>query len=154
MITAPVPPVANALARMLSAVGYCGFANFDLRRGGDTDYVLELNLRPGRSSYFLAAAGANPAALVYRDHVSGEKLPPVPANRPALFRTVPFSVVWQYTPREADARMARDLYRRGLAVSPLHDPHDLRGNPLRAFYVAAHMRREKQKFRRYAIRFR
>lgn len=154
MTTAPVPSVANALARMLVSLGYCGFANFDLRRSGGVDYVLELNLRPGRSSYFLAAAGANPAALVYRDHVLGENLPLMIAGHPALFRTVPFSVVWRYTPRDADAQLARELYRRGLSISPLHDPYDLGHNPLRAFYVAAHMQREKQKFRRYAIQYR
>ncbi len=154
MMTAPIPPVAHALAHMLNSVGYRGFANVDLRRAKGVDYALEVNLRPGRSSYFLAAAGASPATLVYRDHVLGETLSPMHANRPALFRTVPFSVVWQYSPRESDAHAARELYRRGLSVSLLHAPADLRYNPRRALYVAAHMRREVQKFRRYAVRHR
>ncbi|MBQ8174479.1 MAG: hypothetical protein IJ009_03660 [Clostridia bacterium] len=151
LVTAPIPRVAASLAEMLSRLGYRGFANFDIRRDvRGHDYVLEVNLRQGRSNYFLTAAGTNPTILLARDCILCEALGETDAKKSVLFRTVPLSVVCRYTARDRDAILAKSLHRKGCDVSLLHAPSDLFANPLRTLYVWEHMRREKQKFRRYA----
>ncbi len=153
LVTAPIPRVAAPLATMLTDIGYRGFANIDIRRDAKgRDFVLEINLRQGRSNYFLTAAGANPAEILARDCVLGEELGEADVRREVLFRTVPLSVVCRYTARDRDAALARSLHRRGRDVSLLDTRADTFANPLRSLYVWEHMRREKEKFRRYAER--
>lgn len=156
LVTAPIPPVAEPLCRLLASVGYRGFANFDLRQDPCSGrfYALEVNLRLGRSNYFLTAGGQNPASWLINDYVHHTPLPTVDMAGELLFRTVPYAVVWRYTACRADALLARELHRAGKEACPLYDRYDLVRNPMRALYVAAHMRRERQKFHRYCARAR
>lgn len=156
LVNAPIPPIAEPLCRLLAAVGYRGFANFDLRRDERDGlfYALEVNLRLGRSNYFLTAGGQNPAAWLLADYVHKKPLKTVDMSGQLLFRTIPFSLVWQYTERNADAALARALHHAGREACPLYDVRDLVHNPLRTLYVAVHMRRERKKFQRYCIRMR
>ncbi|MBQ8351787.1 MAG: ATP-grasp domain-containing protein [Clostridia bacterium] len=156
LVTVPVPEIAKPLCHLLAAVGYRGFANFDLRQDVHDGrfYALEVNLRLGRSNYFLTAGGQNPAAWLLDDYVRHTALPCVDMENEVLFRTVPYAVVRRYTARDEDADLAQALHRAGRDACPLYDRDDLVGNPLRALYVAAHMRREKQKFRQYCARIR
>ncbi len=154
-VTCPIPRVAEPLARMLTAIGYRGFANFDLRCDADgREYVLEINLRQGRSNYHLTAAGCNPAALLYRDLILKETLSPQDTKEEVLYHTAPLSLLRHYTESEEDARLLRRLGAAGKAVSPFFAPTDLFYSPLRLGYVAAHMYRQRGKFRRYAVRYR
>ena len=150
-VTCPIPRVAEPLAKMLTAMDYRGFANFDLRCDADgQEYVLEINLRQGRSNYHLTAAGCNPAALLYRDLILGEALVPQDADTEVLYHTAPLSLLRRYIESEEDAR----LLGRLRAVSPFFARADLLHNPLRLAYVAAHMYRQRGKFHRYAVRYR
>lgn len=151
LITAPIPPVAARIGTLLSAIGYRGFANFDLRRDRDGRfYVLEMNLRPGRSNHFLTAGGLNPARLVTEDCVLGRDLVPADMTAPLLWRTVPYQTVLRYTRDPALREAAAALHRAGHEAGPWWEEDDLAFNPRRAAYVFLHMRREKEKFRRYA----
>ena len=137
-------------AEMLMSVGYRGFANFDLRldaRDGRL-YLLELNLRPGRSNWFLTAVGASPAELLARDYILGESIPPFDASADVLFRTVPYAVLRRYIQEDRLAAEAERLHRAERDACPWYSPADLR-DVRRLFYVAAHMYREGKKFRRY-----
>ena len=149
LITAKIPPVADRLSEMLASIGYRGFANFDLRfdsRDGKF-YVLELNLRLGRSNWFLTAARANPAELLCRDYILGEQIDAYDVEKDVLFRTVPYTVVRRYTAESGLVLQAERLHRTGRESCPWYssDLSDIR----RLFYVAAHMYRERKKFRRH-----
>lgn len=151
LVTASIPPVAEKIARMLADFGYRGFANLDIRRDArGRDFLLELNLRQGRSSYFLAAAGVNPAEILVQDVLEGKNLSPVDVSESVLFRTVPLSTVRHHTVRDRDAVLCKRLHDAGRDVSLLSPASDLMFNPLRRFYVWEHMRRERQKFRRFS----
>lgn len=55
--------IVTEAARLLEAVGYTGFANFDIKvdpRDG-SHYFFEINTRLGRSNYYVTAAGDNAA---------------------------------------------------------------------------------------------
>ena len=151
LLTAPIPPVAERIVRMLTDFCYRGFANLDIRRDArGRDFVLELNLRQGRSNYFLTAAGVNPAEVVVRDVVEQMDLAPTVVTENVLVRTVPLSTVCRHTARDRDAVLCKRLHRAGRDVSLLHPTADLFLNPLRRVYVWEHMRREAQKFRRFS----
>ena len=154
LVSAAIPPVAEALCRLLASFSYRGFANFDLRRDRRDGrfYALEVNLRLGRSNYFLTAGGQNPAAWILRDHMGHAPLLPTDMKGLFLFRTVPFSTVWQYTAGQEDAALARALHQAGREACPLYDRGDMLHDVRRALYVAVHMQREKQKFSHYGIR--
>lgn len=156
LITVPIPAVAGKLSAMLSSLGYRGFANFDLRRDPRDGifYALELNLRLGRSNYFLTGGGMNPAVLLVEDYLHGTDLRPTDMQREQLFRTVPFRTLYRYTEDEGLASYARHLHESGEECSPLYAIDDLARNPSRLAYVTAHMQREASKFRRYCPRYR
>jgi D-aspartate ligase len=154
-VTCPIPRVAEPLSKMLTAIGYRGFANFDLRCDADgQEYVLEINLRQGRSNYHLTAAGCNPAALLYRDLILEEPLSPQDAKEEVLYHTAPLSLLYHYTESDEDARLLRRLWAAGKTASPFYAPTDFFHDPIRFAYVAAHMYRQREKFRRYAVRYR
>ena len=59
-------PLVENIRRMLEDCHYTGFSNFDIKVGDDpTDFrVFEINLRQGRSNYYVTASGMNIARLV------------------------------------------------------------------------------------------
>ncbi len=152
LITERVPPIARRISSFLTTLGYRGFANFDLRediRTGKT-YVLDMNLRQGRSAHFLTAGGENPAVHLVEDVCLQREKRCRDLQKQILFRTVPRSVVRAYTQDDALLERAEALLAASRDENPYFHAEDLRANPRRLLYVLAHMAREKQKFRRYA----
>ena len=113
----------------LRAVGWQGFANFDLKLDPRTgEYKLfEMNPRQGRSSYYATAAGGNLARVLVQDVVQERPAPPVIARRAVLWRIAPFGVLRRYVADKALLTRAAALRRAGRCVSQLwcrweHDP--------------------------------
>lgn len=154
LLTAPVPPIADKICAFLEAEHYVGFANFDLRRGeSGALFVLEMNLRQGRSSHFLTAGGQNPARWLVRD-LTDMPLPQRDMDTPVLFRTVPRGVLRHYAPDPARLSVAERLFGTEGEATPCGGDF-LRSYSLRrAAYLAFHAMRERQKFRRFATRMR
>ena len=78
IVTEPVSslPIADKIKDMLEALGYTGFSNFDikLREGTKDDFrVFEINLRQGRSNFYLTSAGLNVAYLANEVYESDGK---------------------------------------------------------------------------------
>ena len=151
LMTERVPPIARRLAELLEKEGYRGFANFDLRedvRTGRT-YVLEMNLRQGRSAHFLTAGGENPAVYLTEDVFLQKTRACRDLQKKVLFRTVPRSVLRRYVQDDALLAQAEMLFHTPRDENPFFDAGDLTASPRRLSYVLAHMLREKQKFGRY-----
>ena len=84
--------------RMLSDVGYRGFANFDVKRDpkDGRELFLDCNPRIGRNSFYNLAAGVNPMRVQVEDsidHLPGETLRAV---EPALYTLVPVPLLRRY----------------------------------------------------------
>lgn len=108
------PPLYDRVASFLTSIGYRGFANFDFKfdaRDG-VDKCFEINLRQGRSSFYVTAAGANLAQYLIEDVVFGRPMPVVRTSAEVLWLFCAPSVARRYASAE-DARRIRPLIREG-----------------------------------------
>ena len=115
--------VAEA-ARLLEAVGYTGFANFDIKvdpRDG-SHVFFEINTRLGRSNYYVTAAGDNVARILVEDLVEGRPFAEglrVARSRPSLYTVVPKRTVLGYIQDAALRRELQGLYALGCDTDPI-----------------------------------
>ncbi len=153
IVTEPVSdfPLAEKLRAMLEDLGYTGFSNFDikLRPGTFDDYrVFEINLRQGRSNYYVTSSGINIARLaaeVYRD--KGDSLES--CEKEFFWHHVPKSVAYTYTEDKGLVARAKSLAQKGLEASSLWYKADFKLNPMRFICAAEQLRRQKKKFKIY-----
>lgn len=99
----------------LDGIGYVGFANFDMKfdqRDG-TYKLFEMNLRQGRSSFFVTAAGYNLAKWLVDDVIYHKDLPCTVAKNKVLWTTIPTKIIFDYVHNESAKKEARALIREG-----------------------------------------
>ena len=152
IVTEPVSslPFAGRIRDMLEDMGYTGFSNFDIKYTGEGDdyRVFEINLRQGRSNYYVTAAGISIARLAAETYTDdGEDC--VLCDSEWFWHHVPRSVAYTYTEDAALVARARALRRAGRESSSLWYKPDLRANPLRFLCVCEVLRRQRGKFRKY-----
>ncbi len=102
------------IKRLLEALGYVGFSNFDIKYDSrDGKYkAFEINCRQGRSNYYVTGAGHNIARMVVEDRVLERDLPFQMTQNRSLWRMVPRKVAFKFTPRKYHEEM-RALIRAG-----------------------------------------
>ncbi len=152
IITEPVKnlPFADKIRDMLEDMGYTGFSNFDIKyTGKDDDYrIFEINLRQGRSNFYVTAAGMNIARLaaeMYEDEGDSLEL----CENAHFWHHVPKSVAYTFTEDDALIAQAKALCKAGKETSSLWYKPDFRGNPLRFICVVESLRRQIGKFKKY-----
>lgn len=152
IITEYNEPLMTKLKAFLEEIGYTGYANFDIKYDSrDGSYrVFEINLRQGRSNYYVTGAGYNIARYVVEDRVLGHDLGECVMNRKETFwHSVPRGVVYRYVKDAAFIEKAKRLSREGLETTTLGYRPDLNGNPKRLGYYLVHMQRYFKKFKTY-----
>src|SRR5699024_1506124 len=79
------------LQHFLEAVGYVGFANFDMKYDArDGKYkIFEVNIRQGRSSYYVTGLGQKMAEYIVDDVLYQKEKPVTYLNKEFLFTVVP-----------------------------------------------------------------
>lgn len=145
-------PLMTRIKDFLESVGYTGFANFDIKFDPrDGSYrVFEINLRQGRSNYYVTGAGLNIARYVVEDHVLQQDL-----GEPLLFKgesywhSIPNEIVWKYTASEELVQKAKAITAAGKDTTTLGYKYDTRFNPLRSLYIWEHYRRYAEKYAKY-----
>lgn len=153
IITEPVSslPIADKIKDMLEALGYTGFSNFDikLREGTKDDFrVFEINLRQGRSNFYLTSAGLNVAYLANEVYESdGNDCNKV--ENVVFWHHIPKSTAYKYTEDKALVEKAKKLAREGREYSSVWYTPDMRFNLLRTLCVLEQLRRQKGKFKKY-----
>jgi len=157
ILTEPVStlPIAEKIKDMLESIGYTGYANFDIKCGDDpTDFRLfEINLRHGRSNYYMTAAGLNVAELACEVYESeGDDCSS--CENEVFWHLIPKSVVYAYTDDEAMVEKAKALTKAGKESSSLWYPTDMLKNPLRLICVLEQLRRQKKKYKTYCKKYR
>lgn len=153
IVTEPVSklPVAEKIKDMLEAMHYTGFANFDIKlREGTTDdfRVFEINLRQGRSNFYLTASGLNVAKLANEVFESNGN-DCIRIEKSVFWHHIPRSTAYTYTEDKTLVNTAKQLDRAGMESSSVWYKPDLWMNPLRLICVLEQLRRQKKKFKVY-----
>ena len=127
ILNEPVEPaLAEMMGGLLESLHYTGFSNFDLKYDArDGQYkVFEINVRQGRSNYYVTGAGYNLARFVTEDYIKGQELPLTLADKPFFWHVVPLSVAKEFIPGEDYQRRMEELRRAGRSVNPMENPAD------------------------------
>ena len=106
----------------LEDIGYIGFANFDMKYDSrDGQYKLfEMNLRQGRSSFFVTAGGYNLAKWLVDDIIYHKEMGCTVATNKALWTIIPTSIIFKYVQDEAVKAEARALIKQGKVCHSLY----------------------------------
>ncbi len=146
------PALCGGIRSFLEDIGYVGFANFDIKfdRRDGTYRAFEINLRQGRSNFYVTASGENIAYYLVGDHVTNDlpnacKL----VQTEAFWASIPRSIVWKYAHNDTLVAKAKAAVKAKRGYSSLWYGYDLKWNPKRLFYVAAAQFRHFKKFKIY-----
>ncbi len=148
IITTEIDEVIEQARRFLEHIGYVGFSNFDLKydRRDGTYKFFEINVRLGRSNFYVTANGDNVAEWYVRDWVRSEPMQGLTIARGEhLFAFVPKYVVKHYVLDEALRDKALGLMRAGRASDPNRYEPDL--TLKRRVYNLAYHVNQVRKFR-------
>ena len=153
IVTEPVSslPLAEKLKDMLESIGYTGFSNFDikLREGTKDDYrVFEVNLRQGRSNFYLTAAGLNVAKLA-TEVFESEGTDCLRVEKQVFWHHIPKSTAYKYTEDPALVEKAKALAKAGDESSSVWYKPDMAWNLMRTICVLEQLRRQKKKYAVY-----
>ncbi len=152
IINTEIDEIIEQATRFLEHVGYVGFSNFDLkydRRDGTLKFF-EINVRLGRSNFYVTAGGNNVSEWYVRDWVRHEEMAGVEIARGEhLFAFVPKYVIKKYVLDPVLRDKALALMKAGRASDPNWYAPDLTLKR-RAYNVAYHVNHAR-KFRKYFV---
>ncbi|GAB3190061.1 carboxylate--amine ligase [Nesterenkonia suensis] len=137
-------------AALLRAVGWRGFAMFDIKvdpRDGVAKFF-ELNPRLGRNHHYLTASGINPARLYVEEHLRGGLSGPdhQVAKQPALHTTLPLPLVKRHASAEQRRRITA-LAEQGRIINPFF--YDADADLRRILYHRAVQAKTFRTYRQY-----
>ena len=121
LITRYNEEVMMKLKGFLEALNYVGYANFDLKydeRDGKFK-VFEVNIRQGRSSYYITACGHNMAKYLVDDVIHGQQKELTLLNENYLFTVVPKIVLKNFVKNPNVLKDVKKLLRAGKYGNPL-----------------------------------
>lgn len=98
MITKPMDELWDKLGKMLTDIGWRGFANIDLKRDprDGRKVFMDFNPRIGANSYYVCAGGANPMYVLVRDIVDGVTDDDFVVRKNVLYKRIPVSLLRDY----------------------------------------------------------
>ena len=156
IVTEPISdyPFIPKIKSLLEEMKYTGFSNFDIKLNGtpeNGDYrVFEINLRQGRSNYYVTSSGINIAKLAAETYSDETEETETICQEAAFFwHHVPRSVAYKYTEDAQLVEKAKRLDREGKSASSLLYGYDFRFNPMRFICVVEQLRRQKKKYKKY-----
>ena len=151
IITEDNPGLCEKFKNYLESIGYRGFANFDIKYDSrDNTYrAFEINLRQGRSNYYVTASGCNIARLIVRDCL-GDGIDEIEYGKPAFWHIVPKKIIYSYLKELPEIKKEiKRLIREKKEFSSYFYNKDLRNNPKRLFYALAYTFNHFKKFKKY-----
>ena len=119
--------LAQQMKDFLEGIGYVGFANFDMKLDPrDGKYKLfEMNLRQGRSSFFVTASGYNLAKWLADDVIYRKEQPLTIADNKVLWSIIPKGVIYRYVADESLKAQAKALIKEGKYCQSLYYKPDM-----------------------------
>ena len=141
--------IYESYTRFLEEIGYTGFANFDMKydERDQTFKIFEINLRPGRSSFYTTLAGCNLIAESIKDLIEGKEVAEVYLSKEEkLWLGVPKEVALTYTEDETCKQIAKELIDRdeyGYTLFYDKDKNIVRNLSMKKYYQSYTERYEK-----------
>lgn len=151
VITEPNDALMDMLRAFLEEIGYVGFSNFDIKLDARDGVMklFEINVRQGRSNYFVTAAGNNIARYLVEDWVEHKAFEGCFYSRREIYwRYIPDRIVYRYSGAELNSRV-RHLIAAGQAYSSMRYAPDLRFHLRRWLFVCIHEHNHIKKFKTY-----
>ncbi len=98
----------------LEAIGYIGFSNIDMKYDSKRDkyYMMEINPRPGRSSFFVRSAGLNMMKTLVDDVIFGKKYECIMSNTESLWANISKCVIFKYVENENLKKEIKELIKQ------------------------------------------
>lgn len=151
IVTVKNDEIMQSMKRFLEEIHFVGFSNFDIKydsRDGSFR-TFEINVRQGRSNYYVTASGNNIAKLVVEDRIDNKPFEGTKYNDNEIYwRYVPDGIVCKYID-EKDRMTINYLKRNNKAYSSMRYPYDLKGNLKRSSFVLLHEINHFKKFKKY-----
>lgn len=135
----------------LESINYTGFSNFDIKFDTrDNKYkVFEINLRQGRSNYYVTSSGNNIAKYVVEDRVYNKQLDLKIQKEPFFWHVIPNNVVYNYVKDQELVNKAKKLVQEGKSATSFGYKADLKGNFKRRWYIFLYSINQMRKFKKY-----
>ena len=113
--------LSNLLKNFLESIHYTGFSNFDIKydERDNTYKIFEINLRQGRSNYYVTGAGYNLAKYVVEDRVYHKDLGYTIADKKHLWSMVPLGIPFKYVKNQEYVNEMKELVKENEFVNPL-----------------------------------
>lgn len=115
------PELREIAESLIGELGLRGFFAIDLKIDSRTGlpYVLDVNPRWGRGSYFVAVGGVNLARAMVADFIDGVSLPPLLGNREGVYAFVPPVTILRWVRDKGLRRHLLKLLIKRPAIHPL-----------------------------------
>lgn len=135
----------------LEDINYTGFSNFDIKYDSrDNTYkVFEINLRQGRSNYYVTSSGNNIAKYVVEDRIYNKELDLKIQKENFFWHVIPNNVVYKYVQNQALVNKAKSLVKEGKSATSFGYDADLKGNFKRKWYIFLYNINQMRKFKKY-----
>lgn len=135
----------------LEDINYTGYSNFDIKfdTRDNTYKVFEINLRQGRSNYYVTSSGNNIAKYIVEDRVFNKELD-LKIQKDAFFwHVIPKNVVYKYVKDQELVNKVKKLVSEGKSATSFGYEKDLKGNFKRRWYIFLYNINQMKKFKKY-----
>lgn len=142
--------ILSSAKKFLKAVKYVGYANFDIKYDStDGKYkFFEINVRLGRSNFYITASGGNYSKYVVDEYINNKKLVKEECYyNPWLYTIVPNYVIKKYVSDKELVKEYLNLKKEKRYTHPLYFKKDI--NLKRWFYIKLAYFNQIRKFKKY-----
>jgi D-aspartate ligase len=110
------------IKKFLEDIHFVGFANFDIKYDPrDKKFKLfEINVRQGRSNFYVTGAGYNLAKYITEDYIYNKDLGFTIANNEHLWSMIPIKIAYEYVSNEDYIKKMKKLIKDKKFVNPLY----------------------------------
>ncbi len=141
--------LAMKIKKFLEAIHYVGFSNFDIKYDirDNTYRVFEINLRQGRSNYYVTGAGYNLAKYITEDYIYNKDMGFTIANNEHLWTMIPIKIAYTYVKDNSYVDKMKKLVKENKITNPLYYKGD--NNLKRYIRLKRADKKQFDKFKRY-----
>lgn len=113
--------LAEQLKNFLESIHYVGFSNFDIKydERDNTYKVFEINLRQGRSNFYVTGAGYNLAKYIVEDIIYNKDMEFTIADKEHLWSMIPLKIAYTYVKDPKYVQKMKELVKKKQFVNPL-----------------------------------